>query len=112
MLKQGAKRDPELFILAAVVGLGMAGVGYFSGLKSQKPNSESSVVMAKHEAMPWTATDAEKNADHHEMYKYRYHPGGDPRNPAREAPSALHRTLVSVRASDEIREKFDKQGKI
>jgi len=106
-----------LLILAAVVALGMGGVGYFSGIKSQKANSESSVVMAKTgPSTPWSEDSGTKvnpeNLSDTEVYSYRYHPGGDPRNPPRDAPSAIHKTVVNVKIPDRIREKFDKTDKV
>lgn len=62
-------------------------------------------------SMPWQ-TDSTKGDEAREHFKYqygyivdssglgsadvlnRYHPGGDPRNPPRDAPSALHSVIV------------------
>ena len=40
--------------------------------------------------MPWQT----KDGDARENFKYEYYPHGDPRNPAREAPSALNTVII------------------
>lgn len=42
--------------------------------------------------MPWQTDSDGGNARDH--YKYQYHPGGDPKNPPKDAPSALHSVIV------------------
>ena len=43
--------------------------------------------------MPWQTDDSrpDKGADH---FKYKYHPGGDPKKAPKEAPSALNTVIV------------------
>ena len=41
--------------------------------------------------MPWQ-TESSKGGDEH--FKYQYHPGGNPKNPPKDAPSALHSVIV------------------
>ena len=44
--------------------------------------------------------------------KYQYHPGGDPKNPPRDAPSALNSVVVpNVTLPKELHDKFNKWGK-
>lgn len=43
--------------------------------------------------MPWQ-TDSSKGDAARQDFKYQYHPGGDPRNPPKDAPSALHSVIV------------------
>jgi hypothetical protein len=44
--------------------------------------------------------------------RYKYHPGGDPRNAPKEAPSALHSVIVpNVNLPKELHEKYNKWGK-
>lgn len=46
-----------------------------------------------HNTMPWQsgATNGDQAREH---FKYKYHPGGDPTKPPREAPSALNEVVV------------------
>ena len=41
--------------------------------------------------MPW---QTESGDDARDQFKYQYHPGGDPRNPPKNAPSALHSVII------------------
>lgn len=41
-------------------------------------------------SMPWQ-TDGKETGEH---FKYKYHPGGDPKKAPKEAPSALHSVIV------------------
>ncbi len=43
--------------------------------------------------MPWQVESTEGDKAR-EQFKYQYHPGGDPRNPPKDAPSALHSVIV------------------
>ena len=43
--------------------------------------------------MPWQS-ESTKGDEAREHFKYQYHPGGDPRNPPKDAPSALHSVIV------------------
>lgn len=44
-------------------------------------------------SMPWQG-DATEGDKARGDFKYQYHPGGDPRNPPKNAPSALHSVVV------------------
>lgn len=43
--------------------------------------------------MPWQAESSKGDAARQD-FKYQYHPRGDPRNPPKDAPSALHSVIV------------------
>ena len=44
--------------------------------------------------------------------KYQYHPGGDPRAPPKDAPSALNAVVIpNVTLPKELHDKFNKWGK-
>ncbi|KAI9660845.1 MAG: Eukaryotic translation initiation factor eIF-1 [Trizodia sp. TS-e1964] len=104
ILGKGAKRDPELYkhcliiilvLLQILLGImtGAFGLaGYYFGYKPTSAVSESSVKVAQG-SMPWQVNgqEADKAKDD---FKYQYHPGGDPKNPARKAPSALHSVII------------------
>ena len=84
----------------------MGGVGYFLGSKNTTSQDEKQVVLAKEKAMPWNQGHGDQG-----IFKYKYHPRGDPSLATKDAPSALHHTVVYLNVSDQIREKFDKQNK-
>lgn len=46
-----------------------------------------------HNTMPWQS-EASKGDKARDKFKYKYHPGGDPTKPAKEAPSALNSVVV------------------
>jgi len=61
--------------------------------------------------MPWQ-TESSKGDAAREHFKYQYHPGGDPKNPPKDAPSALHSVIVpNVNLPKELHEKYNKWGK-
>lgn len=43
--------------------------------------------------MPWQGETTEGDKARGD-YKYQYHPGGNPKNPPKDAPSALHSVIV------------------
>ncbi|KAK2629609.1 hypothetical protein QTJ16_000429 [Diplocarpon rosae] len=110
VLKKGAKRDPELYVLFGVV-CGAGGLaGYYFGRKPTSSTSEVKVNIADG-SMPWQGETTEGDKARGD-YKYKYHPGGDPRNPPKDAPSALHSVIVpNVNLPKELHEKYNKWGK-
>ena len=62
-----------------------------SGSKPTATSSEQKIGMAPG-SMPWQTDDTADDAQR--SYKYKYHPGGDPRREPKEAPSALHSVIV------------------
>lgn len=109
VLKKEAKKNPELYILGAVMAGAFSLAGYYFGRKPTSSTSEAEVAV-KEGGMPWqTEGDGESARDH---YKYQYHPGGDPKNPPKNAPSALHSVIVpNVNLPKELHEKYNKWGK-
>ncbi|KAF2861470.1 hypothetical protein K470DRAFT_256855 [Piedraia hortae CBS 480.64] len=100
--KQGAKRDPELFVLFGIMA-GAAGlVGWHFSRNPTSASSESPVAKAP-DSEPWkTGGDA----------RYQYHPGGDERRGRRDAPSALSEvTIPNVNLPKSLHEKYNKWGK-
>lgn len=66
--------------------------GFYFGRKPTSATSESKVNVAAG-SMPWQ-TESSKGDDARDHFKYQYHPGGDARNPPKDAPSALHSVIV------------------
>ena len=66
--------------------------GFYFARRPTSANSEAKITMAEG-SMPWQSDHGEEGgpSDHS---KYKYHPGGDPRNPARDAPSALNTVII------------------
>lgn len=62
-----------------------------TGRKPTSSTSEAKVNVAEG-SMPWQQDNDGGDARDH--FKYKYHPGGDPRNPPKDAPSALHSVIV------------------
>merc|ERR1711977_81277 len=92
VLNQGAKRDPELYILLAVMSGAFGLAGFYFGRKPTSATSEAKVSIAPG-SMPWQG-DATEGDKARGDYKYQYHPGGDPKNPPKDAPSALHSVIA------------------
>ncbi|PBP28449.1 hypothetical protein BUE80_DR000544 [Diplocarpon rosae] len=128
VLKKGAKRDPELYVLFGVVTGAGSLAGYYFGIflasmnelsdgtknsLGRKPTSSTSEVKVNiaDGSMPWEGETTEGDQARGD-YKYKYHPGGDPRNPPKDAPSALHSVVVpNVNLPKELHEKYNKWGK-
>ncbi|KAI9737963.1 MAG: hypothetical protein M1834_009333 [Cirrosporium novae-zelandiae] len=85
-LKKGAKKDPELYVLLAIMTGAFGLAGFYFGQKPTSATSETSVAVAD-KSMPWNREGAGEG-------KYQYHPGGDKNAPPREAPSALNSVVV------------------
>jgi len=104
VLTAGAKRDPELYALMGVMCSIFGVAGYYFGRNPTAATSEEKVAIA---ALPWS-----EGARPDAMAKYKYHPGGDTRNPPKDAPSALHSVVIpNVNLPKELHEKFNKWGK-
>ncbi|KFH42872.1 hypothetical protein ACRE_063840 [Hapsidospora chrysogenum ATCC 11550] len=101
-LKNEAKRNPEIMILGGVMVAALAGAGFYLGRSPTTSTSENTVGVAK-DGMPWEGNT---------QGKYQYYPGGDPRNPPKDAPSALNTVVVpNVTLPRELHDKFNKWGK-
>ncbi|KAI9740136.1 MAG: hypothetical protein M1818_004887 [Claussenomyces sp. TS43310] len=110
VLNKGAKRDPELYVLMGVMSGAFGLAGYYFGRKPTSATSETNVSIAKG-SMPWQ-TEATEGEQARQDFKYKYHPSGDPRNPPKEAPSALHSVVVpNVNLPKDLHEKYNKWGK-
>ncbi|PQE15197.1 hypothetical protein CJF32_00007837 [Rutstroemia sp. NJR-2017a WRK4] len=105
VLNKGAKRDPELYVLMGVMAGAFGLAGWYFGkvipqfklleeleLTPTSATSEARVNVAPG-SMPWQTTSTEGDAARQD-FKYQYHPAGDPRNPPKDAPSALHSVIV------------------
>ncbi|CZS91921.1 uncharacterized protein RAG0_02479 [Rhynchosporium agropyri] len=103
VLKKGAKKDPELFILLGIMSGAFGLAGFYFGRKPTSATSEAKVSIAEG-SMPWQKEGIEG--------KYQYHPGGDPNKAPKDAPSALHSVIVpNVNLPKELHEKYNKWGK-
>ncbi|KAI5801439.1 hypothetical protein DFH27DRAFT_652841 [Peziza echinospora] len=105
VLSKAAKRDPELYALMGIMA-GIFGVaGYYFGRHPTSSSDEQHVAIA---SSPWSegAKTSGKSS------KYSYHPNADPKNPPKEAPSALHSLVIpNADLPKELHEKFNKWGK-
>ncbi|TVY40824.1 Uncharacterized protein LOCC1_G004627 [Lachnellula occidentalis] len=107
---KGARRDPELFVLFGIMAGAFGLAGFYFGRKPTSSTSEAKVNVAQG-SMPWQ-TESTKGDEAREHFKYQYHPGGDPKNPPKDAPSALHSVVVpNVTLPKELHERYNKWGK-
>ncbi|KAF2131955.1 hypothetical protein P153DRAFT_421020 [Dothidotthia symphoricarpi CBS 119687] len=100
-LKAGAKRDPELYVLFAIMSgvFGLAGWHF-----SRSPTSASSerTVAKADDSEPWKQGGSSP---------YQYHPGGDT-SIKKDAPSALNVVIIpNVTLPKELHEAYNKWGK-
>ncbi|KAF2679483.1 hypothetical protein K458DRAFT_422288 [Lentithecium fluviatile CBS 122367] len=102
-LKTGAKRDPELYVLLAIMS-GIFGVaGWHFSRSPTSASSERSVNQAAN-SKPWEEGGGEG--------KYQYHPGGDINAPKKNAPSALNVVIIpNVTLPKELHDQYNKWGK-
>ncbi|KAK7455407.1 hypothetical protein Landi51_02611 [Colletotrichum acutatum] len=108
-LTQESKRNPETLILGGVMVAALGGAGlyfaidFFSPRVGRSPTSSTSESPVLKAGMPWE-TDSEG--------KYKYHPGGNPANEPRDAPSAVNTVIIpDVTLPKELHEKYNKWGK-
>jgi hypothetical protein len=81
----------QVFILVKSPHFGsntMKPIDSSTGRKPTSATSEAKISVAAG-SMPWQ-TESSKGDD----FKYQYHPGGNPKNPPKDAPSALHSVIV------------------
>jgi len=101
-LKKGAKRDPELYILLAIMSgvFGLAG-WHFSGSPTGSSSERTVAKIPGSEAWKTGRSSI-----------YQYHPGGDTSQPKKDAPSTLSVVIVpAVSLPKELHEKYNKYGK-
>ncbi|KAH8776924.1 hypothetical protein BGZ57DRAFT_927603 [Hyaloscypha finlandica] len=104
VLNKGAKRDPELYVLLAVMSGAFGLAGFYFGRKPTSATSESKVSMVQG-SMPWQ-TDSTKGDEAREHFKYQS------KKPPKDAPSALHSVIVpNVNLPKELHDKYNKWGK-
>ncbi|KAL3420165.1 hypothetical protein PVAG01_08664 [Phlyctema vagabunda] len=70
VLNKGAKRDPELYVLLAVMSGAFGLAGFYFGRKPTSATSEAKVSIAAG-SMPWQ-TESSKGDDAREHFKYQY----------------------------------------
>lgn len=102
-LKTGAKRDPELYVLFAIMSGVFGLAGWHFSRSPTSSSSESAVAKVAH-SEPWKEGGGEG--------KYQYHPGGDTSAPKKDAPSALNTVIIpNVNLPKELHDQFNKWGK-
>ncbi|KFY19280.1 hypothetical protein V493_08042 [Pseudogymnoascus sp. VKM F-4281 (FW-2241)] len=107
-LSKGAKRDPELYLLMATMCAAVGGAGYYLGANPTSGTSEAQISTTPN-SKPW---EQPAPSDSKGDFKYQYHPGGNPANAPKDAPSALHSVIVpNVNLPKELHEKYNKWGK-
>ncbi|KFY53131.1 hypothetical protein V496_07881 [Pseudogymnoascus sp. VKM F-4515 (FW-2607)] len=107
-LSKGAKRDPELYVLMGTMCAAVGGAGYYLGANPTSGTSEAQIATSPN-SKPW---EKPAPSDSKGDFKYQYHPGGNPANAPRDAPSALHSVIIpNVNLPKELHEKYNKWGK-
>ncbi|PVI06454.1 hypothetical protein DM02DRAFT_422586 [Periconia macrospinosa] len=103
VLKKGAKRDPELYVLLAIMS-GIFGIAGWHFSRSPTMSTSERVVAEARNSRPW-----EENGG---QGKYQYHPGGDANAPIKDAPSALNSVIIpNVTLPKELHDQYNKWGK-
>ncbi|EMC97750.1 hypothetical protein BAUCODRAFT_66107 [Baudoinia panamericana UAMH 10762] len=101
-LAEGAKRDPELYILLAIMTGAFTLVGWHFSRNPTTSSSENRVAQAP-DSEPWKTGGSAK---------YQYHPHGDMSRGKKDAPSALNEVIIpNVNLPRELHEKYNKWGK-
>ncbi|KIW70518.1 hypothetical protein PV04_02780 [Phialophora macrospora] len=109
VLKKGARRDPELYILLGIMSGAFGLAGFYFGRKPTTATSEAEVSVAS-SSMPWQVEHDDQ--DHSKHFKYQYHPKGDKSQAPKNAPSALNTVVVpNVTLPKNIHDAFNKWGK-
>lgn len=94
VLKKGARRDPELYILGGIMSAAFGLAGFYFGRKPTSATSQADVSVAN-SSMPWQVEgDHHDHDDHSKHFKYQYHPQGDTSQSPKNAPSALNTVVV------------------
>ncbi|OBT51531.1 hypothetical protein VE04_06878 [Pseudogymnoascus sp. 24MN13] len=97
-----------LALLMAATCAAVGGAGYYLGANPTSGTSETQVATSPN-SKPW---EQPAPSDSKGDFKYQYHPGGNPANAPRDAPSALHSVIVpNVNLPKELHEKYNKWGK-
>ncbi|TID17076.1 hypothetical protein E2P81_ATG09631 [Venturia nashicola] len=102
VLKKGAKRDPELYILFAIMSGVFGLAGWHFSRSPTSASSEQKVAKVPHSESWKTGSSA----------AYQYHPGGDPSKGKKDAPSPLNTVIVpNVNLPKDLHDQFNKYGK-
>ncbi|KAF1841432.1 uncharacterized protein K460DRAFT_379513 [Cucurbitaria berberidis CBS 394.84] len=102
-LKAGAKRDPELYVLLAIMSGVFGLAGWHFSRSPTSASSELSVAKAS-DSEPWKQGASGSSP-------YQYHPGGDT-NIKKDAPSALNVVVIpNVTLPKELHDTYNKWGK-
>ncbi|KAJ4325651.1 hypothetical protein N0V94_000606 [Neodidymelliopsis sp. IMI 364377] len=100
-LKTGAKRDPELYVLLAIMSGVFGLAGWHFSRSPTSASSERTVSKAEH-SEPWKQGGSSP---------YQYHPGGDT-SVKKDAPSALNVVVIpNVTLPKELHDTYNKWGK-
>ncbi|KAH7405787.1 hypothetical protein DE146DRAFT_423219 [Phaeosphaeria sp. MPI-PUGE-AT-0046c] len=100
-IKTGAKRDPELYVLLAIMSGVFGLAGWHFSRSPTSASSERSVAKAT-DSEPWKDGGAGP---------YQYHPGGDT-SVKKDAPSALNVVVIpNVTLPKELHDTYNKWGK-
>ncbi|KAK5019163.1 hypothetical protein LTR39_000551 [Cryomyces antarcticus] len=102
VLKKGAKRDPELYLLLGIMSgaFGLAG-WHFS--RSPTSSSSENPVSKAQDSEPWKTGGSAR---------YQYHPGGDYNAPKKDAPSALNEVIIpNINLPKSLHDKYNKWGR-
>ncbi|EUC41261.1 hypothetical protein COCMIDRAFT_8980 [Bipolaris oryzae ATCC 44560] len=102
-LKKGAKRDPELYVLLAIMS-GIFGIAGWHFSRSPTSASSERTVSKATGSEPWNRDDISHSP-------YQYHPGGDT-SVKKDAPSALNVVVIpNVTLPKELHDTYNKWGK-
>ncbi|KAF3004139.1 hypothetical protein E8E13_005066 [Curvularia kusanoi] len=100
-LKTGAKKDPELYVLLAIMSGVFGLAGWHFARSPTSTSSERTVAKAQH-SEPWKSGGSSP---------YQYHPGGDT-SVKKDAPSALNVVVIpNVTLPKELHDTYNKWGK-
>ncbi|OAL05750.1 hypothetical protein IQ06DRAFT_332168 [Phaeosphaeriaceae sp. SRC1lsM3a] len=101
-IKAGAKRDPELYVLLAIMSGVFGLAGWHFSRSPTSASSERSVSKADN-SEPWKNDGGSG--------PYQYHPGGDT-SVKKDAPSALNVVVIpNVTLPKELHDTYNKWGK-
>ncbi|TGZ76498.1 hypothetical protein EX30DRAFT_296019, partial [Ascodesmis nigricans] len=107
-LDEGARRDPELYILGIImVGAYLLVGNHFGSHPTSATSQETRMKIIPHTA-PWEESEEEVQRTGG-GYKYKYYPLGDERREPKTGPGALNSvTIPRVNLPKELHEKFNK----
>jgi len=111
-LGKGAKKDPELYVLLALMVGTLSLSGFYFGRNPTSKQADEARINITRNSAPWNAREGEIENNDRGNYKYMYHPHADYRNEPRKAPGALNAVVVpAVSLPKHLHDKFNKYGK-